>query len=348
MTIRAVGVWLSLLVTVTGCGQADQGSQGFEPVLSVEDEALVANGALLVVGSTTLVAGDTAIRNRLQTLGFTVTVRSGTAVTAADAAGKVVVISESVTSADVNTKLKNVAAPLVSFEPSLFDDLGFVDPSNAANYGAEAGQTGVALQAASSAPLGNVSVTLTTSAQSFAWAKPVASATRLATLVGDNSRVTIFSFDSGSALFGSTAPARRAGWFATAAAPTAFNANAWSLFDGLMRWAKQGMPADACAADVDCSGGQRCVAGRCATVCPAGQTACSGSCVDLSSSFTDCGACGNSCGARQACVSGVCSCRAGSTMCSGSCTTLEFDGLNCGACGNVCATGKSCQSGICL
>jgi hypothetical protein len=84
-------------------------------------------------------------------------------------------------------------------------------------------------------------------------------------------------------LSGLTAPARRAGWFATAAAPAAFNTNAWNLFDALMRWAKAGLPA-ACTTNSDCPG-STCVAGSCSTSCatnsecPAGKICQMGSCI---------------------------------------------------------------------
>jgi hypothetical protein len=348
MTLRAVGACVLVLATLGACSATGEGSGELEPVAALEGEAVLASGALFVVGNTTLAAGDAAIRNRLQTLGFTVTVRSGPAVTAADAAGKVVVISESVTSGDVNTKLKNVAVPLVSFEPSLFDDLAFVDPASS-NYGTQASQTSVSLLAASGTALGDVNVTVTSSAQTFAWAKPVPSAQRLATLSGDSTRATIFAFESGSALFGSTAPARRAGWFATAAAPTAFNTNAWSLFDGLMRWAKAGIPADACVTNADCAPGSSCVAGRCSLVCPNGQSACGGTCVDLTSNAMNCGACGNACTADRTCTNGVCTinCAPGTVSCNGSCTNTSNDPANCGACGNACSVGQLCTNGAC-
>jgi hypothetical protein len=323
-------------------------------------------GALFVVGDTNLVAGDQALKNRLQTLGFAVTLRSGAAVTAADATGKIVLISESVTSADVNTKLRNVSVPVLSFEPSLFDDLGLVDPV-ATNYGTLATQTNVLLLGNVAAATGDVTVGVTSSAQTFGWGKPVASATRIAAVAGDASRSLIFAFERGSALSGMSAPARRAGWFATAAAPSAFNANGWSLFDGLMRWAKADLVA--CSANSDCPG-STCVSGICSTTCAAGFTFCAGRCVNLTSDASNCGACGNSCASGKICAQGTCStsctsnsdcpgttcvsgvcgstCAAGFTSCAGACVDLNSNAGNCGACGRACSAGRICQSGSCL
>jgi Stigma-specific protein, Stig1/Coenzyme PQQ synthesis protein D (PqqD) len=41
-------------------------------------------------------------------------------------------------------------------------------------------------------------------------------------------------------------------------------------------------------------------------VCPPGQTMCSGVCVNLQTSQTNCGACGEACGTTQSCVAGQC------------------------------------------
>jgi hypothetical protein len=359
-----------LLATLlaSGCVQAvDPGDEVTEK-FGLSSEALTPSpGALLVVGSATLIPGDTALKNRLQTLGFVVTVRTGAAVTAADASNKVVVVSESVASGDVNSKLRNVAVPVVSLEPALFDDLGLVDPVST-NYGTQSSQNSVLLLGAPGSPIGDVTVSVTSSAQTFAWAKPVASATRIATLAADVSRSTIFSFERGSALSGTSAPARRAGWFATAAAPTTFNANAWSLFDGLMRWAKAGLP-QACTTDSDCPGSS-CTAGTCSTTCAARYTSCSGACVDLANSPTNCGACGNACASGKICSLGACTtpcaadsdcsgatcsagacsttCAAGYVQCGGACVNVASSANNCGACGNVCAAGRICQSGSCI
>ncbi|MDZ4845565.1 MAG: hypothetical protein SH857_08455 [Chitinophagales bacterium] len=48
--------------------------------------------ALLVVGNTNLNSGDLALKNRLQILGYTVTVKSASSSTAGDATGKSLVI----------------------------------------------------------------------------------------------------------------------------------------------------------------------------------------------------------------------------------------------------------------
>jgi hypothetical protein len=84
-------------------------SCGTEPRIAAENphlgdgetaaRSLVAGTALFVVGNTALGAADSAVRTRLAALGLTVQVKSASASTPADAAGKaLIVISSTVSS----------------------------------------------------------------------------------------------------------------------------------------------------------------------------------------------------------------------------------------------------------
>jgi hypothetical protein len=124
------------------------------------------------------------------------------------------------------------------------------------------------------------------------------------------------------------------------------------------------------------------------TTCPEGQTLCSGSCVDLVSSSTNCGSCGSVCSGRLAhCKAGQCctmeiertglmggsqdvehcpespvtstptpvkACLYGATNCNGKCVQLDVDDRNCGSCGNSCEkmipNGRQmgCSQGTCV
>jgi hypothetical protein len=53
-------------------------------------------------------------------------------------------------------------------------------------------------------------------------------------------------------------------------------------------------------------GAATCTSGVCGASCGAGSTNCSGVCVNLQTSNSNCGACGRTCGASQACVNAVC------------------------------------------
>jgi hypothetical protein len=82
-----------------------------------------------------------------------------------------------------------------------------------------------------------------------------------------------------------------------------------------------------------------------------GLTTCADGCVDLLTSSTDCGTCGNSCGTGY-CESGTCygtstSCSTPYTLCSGSCVNLSTSSTNCGDCGYACPSGEFCSNGLC-
>jgi hypothetical protein len=76
--------------------------------------------------------------------------------------------------------------------------------------------------------------------------------------------------------------------------------------------------------------------GGCGTSCAAGEACCAGKCSNLQEDENNCGACGT---ARA--------CAAGSTCCTGMCVNTMQDDTSCGACGTPCATGQSCCAGKC-
>ena len=83
-------------------------------------------------------------------------------------------------------------------------------------------------------------------------------------------------------------------------------------------------------------------------------------CTDTSTSTSDCGSCGHSCGTSYgyvshkavgywSCTAGTCACSA--TVCGTVCTDPKTDNENCGACGTVCADldpDSQCLNGQCV
>ncbi|MDH4184348.1 MAG: hypothetical protein OEV92_09015 [Nitrospinota bacterium] len=89
-----------------------------------------------------------------------------------------------------------------------------------------------------------------------------------------------------------------------------------------------------------------------ATTCVSPNTACDGSCVNLSTNSANCGACGAACPAGQTCSGGVCavaapSCPSGTSICSAACVNLKADRNNCGTCANSCSPTTVCIQGAC-
>ncbi|HSB10514.1 MAG TPA: hypothetical protein VLM38_13585 [Blastocatellia bacterium] len=171
---------------------------------------------LFVTGSLTLSASDSEIKKQLEGRGFTVTVSTGAAVTASDAARKnLVVVSASVTGADVNTKMRDVAAPVVVAEPDLFDDMKMTGATGGADFGSAASQTTVSIVDSAHALAGGLTgtVTISMSGTTIGWGKPSSSAAKVAAIASDNSKIALFGYAEGASMVGLTAPGRRVGLF---------------------------------------------------------------------------------------------------------------------------------------
>jgi hypothetical protein len=76
--------------------------------------------------------------------------------------------------------------------------------------------------------------------------------------------------------------------------------------------------------------------------------ACGNSCVDVSSSPLNCGACGKTCTAGQSCQAGQCKCAdATDIVCDGACVDPKADVNHCGDCATKCSGGLPCTDGKC-
>lgn len=202
--------------------------------------------ALLVVGSATLNPGDNAVRTRLQNLGYTVTVKvagstTNTSVKATDADGKtLVVISSTVVPANVINKLRNIPVPVINWEFDILDDMGMTGLVSGTDFGTSSTTQTQLNIADPTHPLAaglSGTQTVVTTATNFTWGKPNTNAARIAALTNDATRFAIFGYDSGTAMSGLEAPARRVALFLTDTTAASFNSNGGPLFDAAIRWA---------------------------------------------------------------------------------------------------------------
>jgi hypothetical protein len=213
--------------------------------------------ALLVAGSANLTAGDAAARKRLEILGYAVTVKSATAATSADANGKeLIVISSTVTSADVGGKFSGVGVPVVTWENALLDDLGMTGRQAGVDYGTTDGQVslGIFPSACNRADMYQASrgwedgchdmaagltgsFDVTRSTQPVSWGRPNAAAIRIAHPYGDDALSAVFAYEKGAAMPGRTAPARRVFLYMGDNSAAAWTGRGQSLFDAAVRWA---------------------------------------------------------------------------------------------------------------
>jgi hypothetical protein len=123
-------------------------------------------------------------------------------------------------------------------EPQLFDDMGMTGLTSGTNFGSTASQTQVTISTASHPMAAGLTgnVTVVSAASTFGWGGPNANGVKVATIVGNSSRATIFAYNSGAVMPGLTAPASRVGFFLFGNSAT-LTANGGSLFDAAVKWA---------------------------------------------------------------------------------------------------------------
>ncbi len=196
--------------------------------------------ALYVVGNTTLNTGDAAVKAKLESMGYTVTVVGDAASTTTDATGKtIVLISATVASGNVNTKYTTVAVPLINCEPGLMDDLKLTGIATT-EYGSAFNQTQINIIGAGhplAAGLPNGLTTVFNSVQTTIWGKPNDNAVSIATIAANATQACIFGYQSGAGMVGINAPARRIGFMLADATPASLNTAGMQLLESAILWA---------------------------------------------------------------------------------------------------------------
>jgi hypothetical protein len=202
---------------------------------------LTAREVLLVVGDITLSWGDEALVARLETLGFAAVVVADSILSPGDADGMdLVVISESVPSASVaGAILAPARVPLLCLEPSQLAGLGMTGTSSGTDFGSVAGATQVQIVAPAHPLAAGLSgaPTVLSAAASLGWGKPAGTAAKVATVIGDSGKATVFGYEAGAVMASARARGRRVGWFASVAAVAGLSPDGWRMFDAAVRWA---------------------------------------------------------------------------------------------------------------
>jgi hypothetical protein len=193
--------------------------------------------AALVVGDAAALGTDATVADRLRARGYTVSVHDDNTVTAAAVAdAAVVLVSQSVGQAQLGTKLRNVAKPVVIWKPSVYDDMGM---SPAA--GSSLSRTSIAITAPTH-PLAagrTGTVAIVTSSTQLPYGSTGTGATVVATLDGQPS---LFVYRAGSAMSGLTAPACRLAIPMQSAGVPRLTPDGLALFDRAVDHAADGCP----------------------------------------------------------------------------------------------------------
>jgi subtilisin family serine protease len=183
---------------------------------------------------------DVVLKNRLESIGYIVTLIMDEDATASSATGHdVVLISDSVGSGYVNSKFRNVTVPVVVLENYIYDDMLMTGNKSKTDFDDLSGQTQIAITDSTHPLAAGLSgnQTVYTSSRSVAWGVPSTSAFRVGSVSGDSSRFTIFGYDQGASMVGMTAPARRVGFFFSDSSASAINNQSGQLFEAAITWA---------------------------------------------------------------------------------------------------------------
>ncbi len=183
--------------------------------------------------------GDQAVFARLQARGFDVTLTKGTNVPIDGSTAKgndLVIVSSSLTSADVGGKFLKSPVPVIVWESALEDDFSF----QAAGGGTTTNQTQIRIVNAShplAAGFPAGLLTVTTSPQTFSQGTPVG-AHIVATVAADPTLALLYYYDKGErGLNGFDMPARRVFFFFQDNTASAANAAGTKLFDASVDFA---------------------------------------------------------------------------------------------------------------
>jgi hypothetical protein len=215
----------------TTLGSAKLGYDGADRHLTTGPAS---KNAVFVVGNAgSLTTGESTLRTRMQSNGWTITTADDNGISDAAASGKqLVVVSDTVNPTTMGTTFRTVTVPVVAWGGGEWANLSTTGAVAGTDYGTTTTQTQVNVTQPAHPLAANMAAgyqTVTTST-TLAWGKPASSATVVATQPSDATKMSVFGYDQGSTLVGGT-PARRVGLFFTGTSLTALNATGLSLFD---------------------------------------------------------------------------------------------------------------------
>jgi hypothetical protein len=195
---------------------------------------------MVVRGAGTATAGDMVMIGRIMAHGFQqVALVSDALVTAQSVVGSdLVVISSSAESGPLQSKLRDIAIPVLCVEDAEFSLMGM-----ATSGGHDANVSQVTIVAAGSALVGAATGMVTFSGMpgDLGWAAGTNPATVVvgATMPGNATHAAIFGYPRGAQMAGMVAPARRGGFAIRETLAASLNAAGIRLFDAILEWVLQ-------------------------------------------------------------------------------------------------------------
>jgi hypothetical protein len=203
--------------------------------------------ANLVVGNAvTLAAGDEALLDILEANGFFVTpIDDADQPDQTSTTIDLVVISPSAAANTVAAKYRNIRQAVLVMNFALFDDMRMTGTTAQTNFGSTAGREVAIVAGQEVHPLaGGLTGTVAVANANgpLNWGQPAATATAVATLVGNPGRAVIFGYEAATQMQGQMAPARRVAFFASAAMVERLSPDGEKLLVAAAKWASSGPP----------------------------------------------------------------------------------------------------------
>lgn len=234
--------WLNVLLAVT-LGLAASGS-------SARAETPVANRILLVVqlkAAPATVAADAAVKQHLESLGYTITERDESQPVPPVAGEDLIVISSSTSAHKLEAKYRLVTLPVVTWESYLLPQMGMSGMRENGDFGTIEKNRYLWMVNAPhplSAGLPSGLLNVYKRGAPMNWGKPGLGATIVATLPGEPGRVAEFAYEKGATMdYENIAPARRVFIFLDNTTFTGLNDAGTKLFDAAISWSLSGAPA---------------------------------------------------------------------------------------------------------
>jgi len=215
------------------------GDASVDLIITVEEES---QNLLFVVGSLNLNTGDQAVKERLESLNFTVTSKDDDDIVVTDALGMdLILISSTVSSSKVASTFRDIQLPTIVCEGYIFDDMVFAGPEGGTDYGFLKGESQINIVNDSHPIAAGLTGTITVvdDGEGFVlWGRPTGDTLRVAELTADPSKDAIFTFDQGDVMYdGFIAPHRRVGFFMGDYTAAHFTLEGWQIFEATVQWA---------------------------------------------------------------------------------------------------------------
>ena len=187
------------------------------------------------------VAGDATVRAHLEGKGYRVKIVDQNSDPSAVSGSKAILISASVSGNNLGDTYRHSAIPVITWEPALLPHMGMAAKLDGVDFGVKDAErrawiVNMPHPAAGGLKAGYAIIYLKN--VPMGWAKPGLGASIIATIPGEPSHASVFTYEQGATMdYESIAPARRAFLFLDNGTFEKLTPQGLALFDAMLSWA---------------------------------------------------------------------------------------------------------------